>query len=140
MRLIGVLVLAAALSANAADPSLSTPSATGATVYFISPGNGSTVTSPVTVRFGLKGMGIAPAGVQFDATGHHHVLIDQATLPDMTLPLPTNEHVVHFGKGQTETELTLTPGQHTLQLVLGNYLHVPHTPPVVSEKITITVK
>ena len=140
MRLIGILLVAATISASAADPGLSTPSAPGADVYFISPGDGSTVTSPFTVRFGLKGMGVAPAGVQFDATGHHHLLLDQAALPDMTQPLPTNEHVLHFGKGQTEAEVTLPPGEHTLQLVLGNHLHVPHTPPVVSKKITITVR
>ena len=140
MRVIGLLVVAAALSASAAEPGLSTPSAPGATVYFISPTNGEVVSPTFTVRFGLKGMGIAPAGVQFDASGHHHLLVDQATLPGMTQPLPTNEHVLHFGKGQTETQLTLSPGEHTLQLVLGNHLHVPHTPPVVSDKITVTVK
>ena len=112
----------------------------GAMVYFISPQNGAHVKSPFTVRFGLKGMGVAPAGVQAPNTGHHHLLIDVATLPPENEPLPATDHIRHFGGGQTETELTLPPGQHTLQLVLGDYLHRPHQPPVRSEKITITVE
>jgi len=95
----------------------------------------------VTVRFGLKGMGVAPAGVQFDNTGHHHLLIDTDLPADLTQPLPVVENkILHFGKGQTETTLTLAPGKHTLQLVLGDYLHTPFNPPVVSKKITITVE
>ncbi len=117
-----------------------TKSAEGAKVYIISPKNGETVGSPFTVQFGLKGMGIAPAGVNAPNTGHHHLLIDVAQMPDMNAPLPNNEHIRHFGGGQTETELTLPPGQHTLQLVLGDYVHVPHDKPLVSDKITITVK
>jgi len=110
-----------------------------AKVYFISPQNGATVSSPVTVRFGLSGMGVAPAGIEMAGTGHHHLIVD-APLPDVTKTIPTDDKHLHFGGGQTETQLTLPPGQHTLQLVLGDYLHIPHTPPVVSEKITITVK
>jgi hypothetical protein len=140
-RIGAALVVAAGLIGSGyAAETLSTPSPAGATVYFITPKDGDTVKPTFTVRFGLKGMGVAPAGVQFDATGHHHLLVDQPTLPDMTAPLPTTDQILHFGKGQTETELTLAPGRHTLQLVLGNHLHVPHTPPVVSEKITITLK
>lgn len=116
-----------------------TPSPPGAMVYFLSPENGARVTSPFTVRFGLRGMGIAPAGVQSPNTGHHHLLIDVDTPPAEDQPLPNNEHIRHFGGGQTETELTLPPGQHTLQLVLGDAQHVQHQPPVRSEKITITV-
>lgn len=113
----------------------------GASVYFIAPTAGATVSSPVTVKFGLKGMGVAPAGVNQANTGHHHLLIDVAELPDFNQPLAANNpNIRHFGAGQTEVELTLTPGQHTLQLVLGDYLHTPHERPVVSEKITITVK
>ena len=78
------------------------------------------MTSPVTVRFGLKGMGIAPAGIKFDNTGHHHLLVDVDPPADLGQPLPTTTHSMHFGKGQTETELELTPGKHTLQLVLGD--------------------
>ena len=85
-------------------------------------------------------MGIAPAGIDMENTGHHHILIDLDEMPDMSMPLPTTDNVVHFGTGQTETTLTLTPGEHTLQLLLGNHLHVPHQSPVMSEKITVTVK
>jgi hypothetical protein len=133
------MALAASASAqeNAALPR--TPSAPGAVVYLVSPADGAQVKSPVTVRFGLRGMGVAPAGVVADATGHHHLLIDVETLPPDNLPLPANDNVRHFGLGQTEAEITLAPGTHTLQLVLGDALHIPHDPPVRSEKVTITV-
>jgi hypothetical protein len=133
------MALAASASAqeNAALPR--TPSAPGAVVYLVSPADGAQVKSPVTVRFGLRGMGVAPAGVFADATGHHHLLIDVETLPPDNLPLPANDNVRHFGLGQTEAEITLAPGTHTLQLVLGDALHIPHDPPVRSEKVTITV-
>jgi len=123
---------AASASATAAD------SPAGARVYFISPQHGDTVHSPVTVRFGLNGMGVAPAGIEMVNTGHHHLIVD-APLPKLTATIPTDAHHLHFGGGQTETELTLAPGTHTLQLLLGDHLHIPHTPPVVSEQITITV-
>jgi len=110
-----------------------------AAAYIISPADGETVSSPVTVRFGLRGMGVAPAGVQQANTGHHHLLIDVDELPPDNLPLPASEHVVHFGGGQTETTIELAPGTHTLQLVLGDHLHIPHDPPVRSQRITITV-
>jgi hypothetical protein len=116
-----------------------TPSPPGAEVYIISPKNGATVHNPVLVQFGLKGMGVAPAGVKFDNTGHHHLLIDTDPPADMSAPLPASDKVVHFGKGQTETTLTLPPGKHTLQLLLADMSHVPHQPPVISKKITITV-
>ena len=115
-------------------------SAEGTVVYFVAPANGATVPSTFTVKFGLKGMGIAPAGVQHANTGHHHLLVDMAKLPDFNAALPANDNIRHFGAGQTEAELTLPPGQHTLQLVFADYLHIPHDRPVVSEKITITVK
>jgi hypothetical protein len=92
------------------------------------------------VVFGLKGMGVAPAGIKFDNTGHHHLLIDGDLPADLSQPLAANEKSVHFGKGQTQTSLTLPPGKHTLQLVLGDALHVPHEPPVISKKITIIVE
>lgn len=116
-----------------------TPAPDGALTYFLSPANGATVTSPVTIRFGLRGMGVAPAGVTAPNTGHHHLLVDVDTLPPDNLPIPNDANHRHFGLGQTETELTLEPGQHTLQLVLGDHLHIPHQPPVRSERITITV-
>jgi hypothetical protein len=117
-----------------------TPSPAGAEVYIISPKDGATVKSPVTVVFGLKGMGVAPAGVKFENSGHHHLLIDTAVPSDLNAPLPTSDQVKHFGKGQTETSIELAPGKHTLQLVLGDEKHTPHNPPVESKKITITVK
>jgi hypothetical protein len=115
--------------------------APNAEVYFISPSNGATVHGPVTVRFGLKGMGVAPAGVKFDNTGHHHVLID-TDLSGLKLdaPLPMTDKIVHFGKGQTETVLTLAPGKHTLELLFADYVHMSFDPPLHSKKITITVK
>ena len=116
-----------------------TPSPPGAEVYIISPKNGATVHNPVHVVFGLKGMGIAPAGVKFDNTGHHHLLIDTEAPADMSAPLPATDKIVHFGKGQTETTLTLSRGKHTLQLLLADAYHIPHNPPVISKKITITV-
>ena len=115
------------------------PAAEGAEVYFISPADGDTVTSPVRVVFGLAKMGVAPAGVDKEHTGHHHLIID-APLPDMNLPIPADDNYKHFGKGQTETMVELAPGKHTLQLLLGNFIHVPHADPVVSEVIEITVK
>jgi hypothetical protein len=123
--------------APAALPRTASPA--GAMEYFISPRNGAKVTSPFTVRFGLKGMGVAPAGVVKENTGHHHLLIDTDLPPD-NLPIPNDDKHRHFGAGQTEVELTLPPGQHTLQLVLGDANHVPLQPSVHSEKITITVQ
>jgi len=112
----------------------------GAEVYFIAPQNGAQVHGPVTIKFGLKGMGIAPAGIKFDNTGHHHLLVD-TDLSEVKLdaPMPASDKIVHFGKGQTETTLTLTPGKHTLQLVFADYLHQSFDPPLTSKKITITV-
>jgi hypothetical protein len=132
-------VAAVALVATAVYAQERTPSPAGAEAYIISPKNGATVKSPVTVVFGLKGMGIAPAGVKFESSGHHHLLIDTDVPADASAPLPTSDQVKHFGKGQTETSLELAPGKHTLQLVLGDQNHIPHNPPVVSKKITITV-
>lgn len=110
-----------------------------ATVYFLAPADGASVSSPVTVRFGLRGMGVAPAGVEAANTGHHHLLINVDTPPPDGQPLPATDQIRHFGLGQTEAELELEPGQYTLQLVLGDHLHIPHQPPVRSMPITITV-
>ena len=125
---------------NVFADSLVTESAPDATVYLIQPTDGTTVDQTFKVVFGLSKMGIAPAGTTKKNTGHHHVLIDTETLPDLTKPLAATDKIKHFGGGQTETELTLSPGKHTLQLVLGNFAHVPHSRPVISDKITITVK
>ena len=111
-----------------------------AEVYFIQPADGAVVSQDFTVVFGLKNMGVAPAGTERKNTGHHHILIDTDTLPDLTMPLPATDKIKHFGGGQTETKLSLAPGKHTLQLVLGNHAHIPHKKPVISKKITITVK
>jgi len=111
----------------------------GAKAYIISPADGDTVTSPVTVVFGLEGMGVAPAGVNNEHTGHHHLIID-APLPDLDLPIPADDNYKHFGKGQTQTTIELAPGKHTLQLLLGNFAHIPHAKAVTSEVIEITVK
>jgi hypothetical protein len=135
-RVSAVVLLAGAVSAQVPK----TKSAEGTTVYFISPKDGETVSPTFTVKFGLKGMGIAPAGVQFANTGHHHLLVDLAQPPDMNAALPVTDNIRHFGAGQSEAELKLPPGKHTLQLVFADYLHIPHDKPIVSEKITITVK
>lgn len=118
---------------------LPSPAPADAKVYFLAPEKDATVSSPVKVVFGLSGMGVAPAGSQIEATGHHHLLIDDPTV-DFTVPLPVSEQIVHFGKGQTETVLTLKPGKHTLQLVFGDWKHQAFNPSLSSEKITITVK
>ena len=129
---------AAAQAATASMPRTASPP--GAEVYIISPKDGAEVSSPVRVLFGLKGMGIAPAGIKFDNTGHHHLLVDSDPPSDTGAPLPATDKILHYGKGQTEASVPLSPGQHTLQLVLGDMNHVPHDPPVISKKITITVK
>lgn len=137
---IGGLLAAAILAVPALAESPRTPAPEGAAVYFITPTDGATLSGPVTVRFGLRGMGVAPAGTDAPASGHHHLLVDVAELPAMDQPLPATDNIRHFGKGQTETELSLPPGRHSLQLLMGDRNHVPHQPPVLSEKITITVQ
>jgi len=117
-----------------------TPSPEGVQLYIISPADGEMVSSPVTIRFGLKGMGVAPAGIEKQNTGHHHLLIDIASRPVLDKPLPADSQHKHFGGGQTEATIELSPGKHTLQLILGDKNHIPHDPPVLSKKITITVK
>lgn len=116
-----------------------TPSPAGAEVYFIAPQDGAVLSGPISVKFGLKGMGIAPAGIAFDNTGHHHLIVDAPT-PALDTLIPADANHIHFGKGQTETTLNLPPGKHTLQLVLADQLHVPHQPAVVSKVITVTVQ
>lgn len=113
----------------------------GAAVYFIVPATGAVVSQQFTVKFGLSGMGVAPAGVDKEMTGHHHILIDTPLdSVDLSQPLPATDFIQHFGGGQTETTLNLAPGKHTLQLLLGNYAHVPHNSPVASEQITVVVE
>jgi len=115
------------------------PRPADAVVYIISPSNGATVTSPFVVQFGLRGMGVAPAGIDVTNTGHHHLFIDVDQFPDPNAPMPKDAQHKHFGGGQTETTLSLPPGKHTLQLVFGDATHMMFEPGLVSEKITITV-
>jgi hypothetical protein len=122
------------------QPFSSTSAEEAASAYIVSPANGATVSNPVTVVFGLRSpYGVAPAGVVIENTGHHHLLID-TDQPDLNLPIPKDEHHRHFGGGQTEVSLELTPGDHTLQLLLGDFAHIAHKPPVLSERITITAE
>lgn len=132
---IAVIVLAATLAWSEER----TVAPAGAEAYIISPKAGAHVKNPFIVQFGLRGMGVAPAGVKFENTGHHHLLIDADAPADLSQPLPVTDRIRHFGKGQTEVKLELPPGKHTLQLLLGDQNHTPHNPAVMSKKITITV-
>jgi predicted small lipoprotein YifL len=116
-----------------------TPSVEGARVFFITPADGATVSNPVTVEFGIEGMEVVKAGDNQPHSGHHHLLIDTG-LPDLGLPIPADSQHVHFGDGSTSTEITLPPGEHTLQMLLGDHLHIPHNPPLSSAVITVTVE
>ena len=116
-----------------------TASPSGANVFFISPADGETVTNPVKVVFGIEGMTVVAAGDNTPQSGHHHLLID-TDLPVLGQPIPSDARHVHFGDGRTETEITLEPGEHTLQMLLGDHLHIPHDPPLISERITILVQ
>jgi hypothetical protein len=141
MRKIAFFLLILLFTATAAGAG-ETPAPADAKVYFINLKDGDRVISPLVVRFGLSGMGIAPAGTEAPNTGHHHLFVDAPALEGDALneAIPMDEHHMHFGKGQTETTITLSPGQHTLQLVLGDWSHIPHKPPVMSERITVTVE
>jgi hypothetical protein len=116
------------------------PAPVGATAYIIEPADGASVTSPVRVVFGLKGIGVAPAGVDRNDAGHHHLLVDAPLPSNLGLPIANDEQHRHFGGGQTEVELTLAPGRHTLQMLLGDHLHIPHDPPIASSVVTIEVQ
>lgn len=138
MRLLTACLFAAALSATAAELPRS-PAPAEARLYFISPQDGDSVEREFTVRFGLSGMGVAPAGTMATHTGHHHLLIDTG-LPPLDRPIPNDAQHLHFGQGQTEATIRLPPGRHTLQLLLGDHAHIPHDPPVISERITVIVR
>lgn len=137
-----LFALAASLALVLPAAAGETPAPDGAKLYFINLKDGDTVKSPVLIRFGLAGMGVAPAGVDDkENTGHHHLIIDEAIEgEELDEPIPSDDHHKHFGGGQTETTIELAPGEHTLQLVLGDWTHIPHNPPVMSEKITVTVE
>lgn len=137
ISVLALLGMSAMATADAAQMER-TEAAANAQAYIISPQDGEVVGETVKVKFGLNGMGIAPAGVDVKNTGHHHLLIDEKELPAMDKPMGGS--IIHFGGGQTETTIDLEPGEHTLQIILGDKNHVPHHPAVVSKKITITVK
>ena len=154
LLLASTLLLAAACSerddrANGGGESLAeaatlatpgrTPAAEGASVAFVSPRDGDVVASPFRVEFTVSGMELVPAGTEAPFSGHHHILIDTG-LPDLDLPVPADEHHLHFGDGSSSTELSLPPGRHTLQLLFADHLHIPHDRPVYSERITVTVE
>ena len=129
-----------AASSESAPPGMQrSPAPPGATVFIIAPSDGATVSSPVSVKFGISGINVAPAGQHAPNSGHHHLLID-TELQDPEAPVPADPQHVHYGKGQTEASIELEPGQHTLQLVLGDGNHVPHQPPILSKVVTITVE
>ena len=130
-----IFLLSLGLNVNAGD----TPAPDGARVYIVSPAHGEVVTTSFKVVFGLSGMGVAPAGIDKAKTGHHHLLIDTA-VPDLGSPVPADANHRHFGGGQTEVVIELAPGKHTLQLLLADFAHAPHSPAVISEQITITVE
>jgi Domain of unknown function (DUF4399) len=138
-RLIAAAAFAALAAGTAFAQDFRQPAPAGAKVYFIEPKDGAEITGPVTVKFGLAGMGVAPAGVEKKDTGHHHLLINQK-LADNMAAIPADDTHRHFGAGQTETTVTLPAGKHTLQLYLADHQHIPHNPAVASEVITITVK
>ena len=115
-----------------------TPAPEGAAILFVEPTDGEEVTSPVTVTFGAVGITVVPAGDDTPASGHHHLIIN-APMPDFGLPIPKNDQYLHFGAGQTETTLELAPGTYELTMLMGDHLHVPHEPPIMSDTITITV-
>ena len=137
-------LVAAWLAVLAPAAAQDTKSAPGARVYFINLKTGDVVANPVVIQFGLRGMGIAPAGSRDDFTentGHHHLLVDAKLEGEaLTQPIPMDDNHRHFGRGQTEASITLPPGRHTLQLTLADWTHIPHVPPVMSEVITIEVK
>ncbi|MCK0151787.1 DUF4399 domain-containing protein [Marivita sp. S6314] len=142
------IILGAALALATAVPSFASDTAApdGAELYIINLEDGASVASPVLVKFGLRGMGVAPAGVEKDHTGHHHIYLNRPPFGEAegdaeiaANGIPSDDNHIHFGGGQTEVSLDLDPGEHTIQLVLGDHFHVPHSPPVVSDRITITV-
>ncbi len=122
------------------EASARSAAADAARVYFLAPADGATVSSPVSISFGIEGMSVVAAGTEQEFSGHHHLLVDVDELPSFEQPIPNDDNHRHFGGAQTETMLELSAGTHTLQLILGDHLHIPHDPALVSESITITVE
>lgn len=139
MKKMGALLVALLMTLSPIIHAGAATESGGVKAYIISPKDGETVSSPVTVQFGLSGIGVAPAGVQREHTGHHHLLINVQELPDMNKPIPADDQHRHFGGGQTEVSIELPPGEHRLQLLLGDHSHIPHDPPVLSEPIILKV-
>jgi hypothetical protein len=134
LALIVTCVLVSSVAAQTASPA-------GATVYIINLKDGAKVKSPFLVQFGLTGLGVAPAGVEKPNTGHHHLLVDTTlSAEQMKGAIPADDTHKHFGGGQTEAMVTLPKGKHTLQLVLADWSHIPHAPPVMSKPITVSVR
>jgi hypothetical protein len=147
MRYLFSTTLAVALAATTLASAGESPAAPGAKVFFVNLKDGAVVSSPVKVEFGVSGMEIVPAGTDKPLSGHHHILLDREPFgkgadgaEEANANILSDEKNIHFGKGQTETTLDLKPGKHTLQLVLGDKDHIPHTTPLVSDVITIEVK
>ncbi|MEL6288137.1 MAG: DUF4399 domain-containing protein [Pseudomonadota bacterium] len=141
MKIKALAALTALALATAPAIAGDTPAPEGASVYFVGLEDGATLKNPVTIRFGLKGMGVAPAGVEKEKTGHHHLIINEKIEgEELNDPIPADDQHRHFGGGQTEVTLDLPAGKHTLQLVLGDQNHIPHNPPVMSERISVTVE
>ena len=140
LKTLAFMSLSVSVTATADIESLSSEVDANAQVWIASPMDMQEVSSPVTIVFGSQDVSISPAGIEQQNSGHHHLMVDLNELPAMNQPLPGSSQLIHFGKGQTETSLTLEPGLHSLQLLLGNHMHVPHVRPVMSERITILVK
>jgi hypothetical protein len=141
MNITPILVLSAALSLLSCDAwAEGRPSPKDAYLYFVWPQNGTVIKGTFWCRFGLRNMGVTRAGDDFANSGHHHLLIDVNEPQNVNEPIPQDKSHLHFGAGQTEARIELPPGKHTLQLVLGDHKHYPFNPPVVSQKITITIK
>ena len=141
MKIIRFVMLCAALTLlSFAAQAQGKPAGKDAVLYFVWPQNGTTIKGGFWCRFGLRNMGVTHAGDDFDNSGHHHLLIDVNEPLNPNEPIASDKSHLHFGAGQTEARIELPPGKHTLQLVLGDAKHYPFNPPVVSEKITITIK
>jgi Domain of unknown function (DUF4399) len=132
------VIVCGASSAQQAKTGGPTPSPEGAGVRFVGLSDGARLPTKVTIRFGLRGMGVSPAGLERENSGHHHLLID-TELPPLDQPIPNDFNHLHFGAGQTEAEVTLKPGTHTLQLLFGDKDHIPHNPPLLSPPIRVVV-
>lgn len=141
MRIVRLVLLAAALAfVSCAANAQGTPAPKDALLYFIWPHNGAIIKGGFWCRFGLRNMGITHAGDTYKNSGHHHLLVDVNEPLNVNEPIPQDKNHLHFGAGQTEARIELPPGKHTLQLVLGDAKHYPFDPPVVSQKITVTIR